>query len=230
MRAMQSEYMHWAKTRAPVRYHLGSSEVPHFRMDRWGSTRPSSSSMAPAIPLRAAARGDRRQGRRAARARRDGRRHVHGEHARHGRADRAGRRGADRASRPTNRWLPQPPILARACGSFDRQGPDFAIDPETSRPRDAATRLIVLTNLHNPSGNLADEASCGGGALAERDRRAHPDRRGLSRRRGSARSAAPLCSASASSAPRASPRPTASAASAAAGSSPSPSSPSGCGG
>ncbi len=35
MRAMQSDYMHWAKTRAPVRYNLASSEVPHFRMDRW---------------------------------------------------------------------------------------------------------------------------------------------------------------------------------------------------
>jgi hypothetical protein len=30
---MQSDYMHWAKYQAPVRYSLSSSEVPHFRLD-----------------------------------------------------------------------------------------------------------------------------------------------------------------------------------------------------
>jgi len=33
MRAMQSAYMHWAKFKAPVRFALTGSEVPHFRMD-----------------------------------------------------------------------------------------------------------------------------------------------------------------------------------------------------
>jgi aspartate/methionine/tyrosine aminotransferase len=33
MRAMQSGYMHWAKFKPPVRYPLTTSEVPHFRMD-----------------------------------------------------------------------------------------------------------------------------------------------------------------------------------------------------
>jgi len=33
-RLMQSDYMHWAKFKPPVRYSLTSSEVPHFRMDR----------------------------------------------------------------------------------------------------------------------------------------------------------------------------------------------------
>ena len=33
MRAMQSDYMHWAKFKRPVRYQLTASEVPHFRMD-----------------------------------------------------------------------------------------------------------------------------------------------------------------------------------------------------
>jgi len=33
MRALQSEYMHWAKFKKPVRYALTGSEVPHFRMD-----------------------------------------------------------------------------------------------------------------------------------------------------------------------------------------------------
>ena len=31
---MQSDYMHWAKFKPPVRYALTTSEVPHFRMDR----------------------------------------------------------------------------------------------------------------------------------------------------------------------------------------------------
>lgn len=33
MRKVQSEYMHWAKTQRPVRYALSSSEVPGFHMD-----------------------------------------------------------------------------------------------------------------------------------------------------------------------------------------------------
>src|SRR5439155_26501308 len=33
MRTMQSDYMHWAKFKRPVRYALTTSEVPHFRMD-----------------------------------------------------------------------------------------------------------------------------------------------------------------------------------------------------
>src|SRR3954465_890004 len=33
MRSMQSDYMHWAKFKPPVRYALTTSEVPHFRMD-----------------------------------------------------------------------------------------------------------------------------------------------------------------------------------------------------
>jgi aspartate/methionine/tyrosine aminotransferase len=32
--AMQSEYMHWAKFQRPVRYSLSSSDVTHFRLDR----------------------------------------------------------------------------------------------------------------------------------------------------------------------------------------------------
>ncbi len=33
MRAMQSDYMHWAKFKPPVRFALTASEVPHFRLD-----------------------------------------------------------------------------------------------------------------------------------------------------------------------------------------------------
>jgi len=35
---MQSEYMHWAKTQSATRYNLSSSEVPHFRLDRLNLT------------------------------------------------------------------------------------------------------------------------------------------------------------------------------------------------
>lgn len=33
-RVMRSDYMHWAKNQPPVRYRLGSSEVPHYRLDQ----------------------------------------------------------------------------------------------------------------------------------------------------------------------------------------------------
>ena len=38
MRAMASEYMYWAKNQAPVRYALGSSEVPPCHLDRFPLT------------------------------------------------------------------------------------------------------------------------------------------------------------------------------------------------
>src|SRR5690349_3947688 len=33
-RAMQSDYMHWAKFKPAARFALTGSEVPHFRLDR----------------------------------------------------------------------------------------------------------------------------------------------------------------------------------------------------
>lgn len=37
-RAFQSDYMHWAKSQKPTTYGLSSSEVPHVRLDRLGVT------------------------------------------------------------------------------------------------------------------------------------------------------------------------------------------------
>ena len=37
---MRSDYMHWAKFKAPVRFALTGSEVPHFRMDSLSKVRP----------------------------------------------------------------------------------------------------------------------------------------------------------------------------------------------
>jgi aspartate/methionine/tyrosine aminotransferase len=48
-------------------------------------------------------------------------------------------------------------FLGAEVRHFSRQGPEFALDPEAVKaaltPR---TSLIVLTNLHNPTGNLAE--------------------------------------------------------------------------
>jgi aspartate/methionine/tyrosine aminotransferase len=42
---------------------------------------------------------------------------------------------------------------------FSRAGPDFALDPAAIEAAlTEKTRLILLTNLHNPTGNLADQA------------------------------------------------------------------------
>ena len=86
MRAMQSDYMHWAKFKPPVRFPLTVSEVPHFRMDSLpldladldldGASHPR---------YAAAARGDRPALRRDARAGGGCRRHVDGQFPRHGR-------------------------------------------------------------------------------------------------------------------------------------------------
>ena len=156
MRAMQSDYMHWAKTRTPVRYNLASSEVPHFRMDRWAID-PAELELDGASyyrypPLREAI------------AAKEG---VASECV--VMAD-----GTSMANMLAMAALISPgdevliehpayePMVAAAAHlgakirRFTRQGPDFAIDPETI---DGACRLVVLTNLHNPTGNLADEAT-----------------------------------------------------------------------
>ncbi len=68
------------------------------------------------------------------------------------------------------------PMVATAshCGatirSFARVAPDFAIDPAAvATAVTPQTRVILLTNLHNPTGNLASEATLREiGAIAER--------------------------------------------------------------
>ncbi len=156
MRAMQSEYMHWAKTRAPVRYNLASSEVPHFRMDRWpidpAELELDGASYYRYPPLREAI------------AVKEG---VAAECV--VMAD-----GTSMANMLAMAALIAPgdevlvehpayePMVAAAAHlganirRFTRRGPDFSIDPdELAGP----CRLILLTNLHNPTGNLAGEAT-----------------------------------------------------------------------
>src|SRR5436305_995059 len=156
MRAMQSEYMHWAKTRAPVRYNLGSSEVPHVRMDRWtiglAELELDGMSHHRYPPLRAAI---------AAKCGVTPERVVMAD-------------GTSMANMLAMAALIAPgdkvaiehpayePMAAAAAflGAelvrFTRKAPAFALDPDAVPD---GCRLILLTNLHNPTGNLADAAT-----------------------------------------------------------------------
>ncbi|MGQ0559756.1 MAG: pyridoxal phosphate-dependent aminotransferase [Sphingosinicella sp.] len=156
--AMQSDYMHWAKFKEPVRFSLSGSEVPHFRLDSLPITIADldldGASHPRYPPLREAI------------ARRYG---VTAEQV-------VAADGASMANflamaalispsddvlieRPTYEPLLQ---AARFLGAnvrrFDRHGEGFTIDPgEVAAAMSDRTRLIVITNLHNPSSALAEE-------------------------------------------------------------------------
>lgn len=156
-RTLQSEYMYWAKNQQPVTYALGSSEVPHFHMDRWA--------IDPAeLELDGASRY-RDPPLRAAIARKAG---VTPEMVTM--AD-----GTSMANMlamagliaPGDEVLIEHPVYeplvaaARFLGAevrhFRRLGPGFALDADAVKTElTSRTRLIILTNLHNPTGNLAD--------------------------------------------------------------------------
>ena len=153
---MQSEYMHWAKTQKPARYNLASSEVPHFRMDRWaidpadleldGASYYRYESLREAIAAKSGVTPDRVV-----------------------MAD-----GTSMANLLVLSALVAPgdtvaiehpayePLVAAAAflgaevRRFARAGPEFAIDPNSIPDR---CKMIVLTNLHNPTGALTDVAT-----------------------------------------------------------------------
>jgi len=169
-RAIQSEYMHWAKNQSTARFHLGGSEVKHFRMDRLkldlADLEMDGASYYRYEPLRRAIA------------------------ARHGvsaeqvvAAD-----GTSMANflalaaliAPGDEVLAEHPVyepmtaaasfLGATLTRFERRWQDgFALDPgAVERALTPATRLILITNLHNPSGVLAGEAELSLiGALAE---------------------------------------------------------------
>lgn len=160
MRPVQSEYMHWAKNQAPVRFHLGSSEVAHFRLDR--------------LPIAIAD------------LELDGASHYRYPLLREAIAAKAGvdasnvvmADGASMANfialaaliEPGDKVLVEYPVYepmaaaaswlgARISHFHRRAETGFALDPaEVRNNLDPGTRLILLTNLHNPTGSLADEA------------------------------------------------------------------------
>ena len=159
MRAMQSEYMHWAKFKAPVRHALTTSEVPHFRMDRLpvtladldldGASHPRYAPLRAAIAQRYGVTTDQVVA-----------------------AD-----GTSMANflvmatlvSPGDEVLIESPayelllsaasFLGATIRRFERKAEDaFRLDiAEIERVMSPRTRLIVLTNLHNPSGALAEE-------------------------------------------------------------------------
>lgn len=170
MRAMQSDYMYWAKTQAVVRYPLGSSEVPHFRLDRFpieisqleldGASRYRYPALREAIARKAGVAPDKV-------VMADG-------------TSMANMLALSALIEPGDEVLAETPAYepmiaaARHCGatirSFAREAPHFAIDPAAiEAAMTSQTRVILITNLHNPTGNLADEAVLRAiGGIAER--------------------------------------------------------------
>jgi len=170
-RAMQSDYMHWAKFKPPVRYALTGSEVPHVHLDRLGvgitDLELDGASHPRYLPLRERI------------------------------ADRYGVAveqvvAADGTSManflamatlivPGDEVLIEHPTYELLIGTasflgakirrFERKLAEaFRLDPAAIEAMlTPATRLIVITNLHNPSGNLAEEPELAAiGELASR--------------------------------------------------------------
>ena len=159
MRAMLSDYMHWAKFKPPVRYQLTGSEVPHFRMD--------------SLPVSLADLDL------------DGASHPRYRPLREAVAERYGVPvdqvvSADGTSManflamaalisPGDEVLVEHPTYELLLGAasflgadikrFERKASDaFRLDPATVRDAMSdRTRLIIITNLHNPSSVLASE-------------------------------------------------------------------------
>ena len=157
---MRSDYMHWAKFKPPVRYQLTGSEVPHFRMD------PLAISIAD-LDLDGASH-PRYAPLREAIARRYG---VSTEQV-------VAADGTSMANflamaaliSPGDEVLIEHPTYELLIGAasflgaqikrFERKAADaFRLDPAKVRAAMSdRTRLIVITNLHNPSSALANEA------------------------------------------------------------------------
>ena len=160
MRSMQSDYMHWAKFKRPVRYPLTGSEVPHFRMDRLdisvadldmdGASHPRYTPLRERIAARYGMS-------------------VENVVAADGTSMANFLAMAALISPGDEVLVEHPsydPILAAASflgatiSRFERKAADaFRLDPASiERQLSPKTSLIVITNLHNPSGNLAEEA------------------------------------------------------------------------
>lgn len=171
MRTMQSGYMHHAKFKPPVRYQLTGSEVPHFRLDTLpisisdldldGASHPRYAPLRQAIATRYGVSADQVVA-----------------------AD-----GTSMANflvmaaliSPGDEMLIEHPayelllsaasFLGAEIKRFKRKPEDgFRLDPaQVEAMISDRTRLIVVTNLHNPSSALASEAELRSiGQLAER--------------------------------------------------------------
>jgi aspartate/methionine/tyrosine aminotransferase len=157
---MQSDYMHWAKFKQPVRYNLCGSEVPHFRMDSLpitladldldGASHPRYAPLREAIASRYGVR-------------------VEQVVAADG-TSMANFLAMAAIIAPGDEVLIEhpayEPLLAAASflgakiTRFERSASDdFQLRPAAVAQRISdRTRLIVITNLHNPTSALATEA------------------------------------------------------------------------
>jgi aspartate/methionine/tyrosine aminotransferase len=162
--------MYWAKNQAPVRFPLGSSEVPHFRLDRLslgiddleldGASRYRYPPLRDAIARKCGVTPDRV-------VMADG-------------TSMANMLAMAALIPPGDEVVAEHPVyepmvatatyLGATVRSFARKALDFAIDPEAvEQAVTARTRLILITNLHNPTSNLTDTAVLREiGAIAER--------------------------------------------------------------
>jgi aspartate/methionine/tyrosine aminotransferase len=159
-RAMQSDYMHWAKFKPPVRFALTGSEVPHVHLDALGVDiadleldGASHPRYRPLLERIAARYGVAVEQVVAA----DG-------------ASMANFLAMATIISPGDEVLVEHPTYELLLGAasflganirrFNRKAADaFRLDPAAVEAMvTPATRLVVLTNLHNPSSNFADEA------------------------------------------------------------------------
>ena len=159
-RIMQSDYMHWAKFKPAVRYPLTTSEVPHVHLDRLGIS---------VSDLELDGASHPRYG--ALRERIAGRYGVAVEQV-------VAADGTSMANflamaaliSPGDEVLIEFPTYEPLLGAasflgaeikrFERKAADaFRLDPAlVASAMSDRTRLIILTNLHNPSGAAAEEA------------------------------------------------------------------------
>jgi hypothetical protein len=156
---MQSDYMHWAKFKRPVRYALTTSEVPHFRMDRLpigiadldldGASHPRYSPLRERIAARYGVPTEQVV-------------------AADGTSMANFLAMAALITRGDEVLIEQPtyePLIGAASflgatiKRFERKASDaFGLDAaEIEVMLSPATRLIVITNLHNPTGALVEE-------------------------------------------------------------------------
>ena len=171
IRAMQSEYLHWAKNQPPARYDLSSSEVSHYPLDRLPFTiaelEIDGASRHRYPPLRQAI-GERYGVPPECIVTADG-------------TSMANMLAMAAIIEPGDEVLIERPtyeplvatasFLGGTIKRFKRSADNgFSLDPAAiDRELTPQTRLIVLTNLHNPSGVLADEDALRKvGELAER--------------------------------------------------------------
>jgi aspartate/methionine/tyrosine aminotransferase len=166
---MQSDYMHWAKFKRPVRFALTGSEVPHFRMDSLpisiadldldGASHPRYPPLREAIAGRYGVSSDQVVA-------------ADGTSMANFLAMATLISAGDEVlvEHPTYELLlGAASFLGADIKRFERNPADaFRLDPEKVRAAMSdRTRLIVITNLHNPSSMLAEDSElCAIGDLA----------------------------------------------------------------